>query len=318
MSSEGDVWLGDAARAFAALHPTDDATRAAIAGLLGLSVSAPPAEPVQTQVGDSGRGSAPAITPAVDGTAPAPREETETAHPLDHLPLLTAVSSEAPRVTGWVADDSLPPVNAGHTASIPRYEPLLAPRSILSVVHALLAQDTGDGPIDVAAMVDAVAQRKPLPKIPLERRATLRLGAQLLLDVGDGMEPFLRDEEMLAEQVRRVVGKATPVYYFADCPLRGAGPGSVASWDRYRPPHPRTPVLVVSDFGIGGPPLHPRRSRPKEWARFAQRLADTECPVVGLTPYPPDRWPAGVARHIPLLTWDRGITVGTVITRTRR
>jgi len=43
MSGEGDVWLGDAARAFAALHPTDDATRAAIAVLLGLSVSAPAA-----------------------------------------------------------------------------------------------------------------------------------------------------------------------------------------------------------------------------------------------------------------------------------
>ena len=318
MSSEADVWLGDAARAFAALRPADDATRATIAGLLGLSVSAPATGSVRTQTGDSDRGHAPAITPAADGAPPAPPEDAEIAHSLDDLPLLTAVGREAPGVTGWTAGRSLPRVTAEHIASVPRHEPLFSPRSISSVVHALLAQDTGDGPIDVAAIVDAVARRQPLLDIPHERRATLRFGAQLLLDVGEGMEPFLRDEEVLAEQVRRVVGKATPVYYFADCPLRDVGPDSVASWDHYRPPHPRTPVLVISDFGIGGPPLHPRRSRLEEWARFAQLLADAECPVAGLTPYPPDRWRTGLARHIPLLTWDRGITVGTVITRIHR
>jgi hypothetical protein len=74
-------------------------------------------------------------------------------------------------------------------------------------------------------------------------------------------------------------------------------------------------VLVISDFGIGGPLFHPRRSRLEEWAKFAQLLADAECPVVGLTPYPPNRWPTGLTHYIPLLTWDRGITVGTVITR---
>jgi hypothetical protein len=181
-----------------------------------------------------------------------------------------------------------------------------------------LAQDVGDGPVDIPAMVDAFARRQPIIEIPHEHRGTLRFGAQLLLDVGDAMEPFWRDEEMFAEQVRRVVGKATLVYYFADCPLRNAGPDSVSSWDRYRPPHPRTPVLVISDFGIGGSILHPARSLREEWLRFARLLADAQCPVVGLIPYPPARWPSDLAPEIRLLTWDRGITVGTVITHIRR
>jgi hypothetical protein len=76
-------------------------------------------------------------------------------------------------------------------------------------------------------------------------------------------------------------------------------------------------VLVVSNFGIGGPVLHAQRSRPHEWVKFAQLLAEAGCPVAGLVPYPSLRWPDDVAARIRLLTWDRGTTVGEVFARIR-
>jgi len=316
LSREADTWLADAARAFAALRPGDDATRAAIARLLGL------AAPTATSrlasgpaAGDQGRPSSRTLGPG--GTAGQAPEPAEASRSLDRLPLLEPVGREAADVTSWSPGESMPRVTAEHLAAVPSYDPLFAPRSAVSVIHALLAQDARDGPVDVAALVDTVARLRPIREIPHERRLTLRFGAQLLLDVGEGMEPFARDEEMFADQVQRVTGTATPVGYFADCPLRGTGSGSISSWDRYRPPHAGTPVLVVSDFGIGGPLLYPQRSRLEEWARFAQLLAEAGCPVAGLVPYPPARWPADLARLIPLLTWDRGTTVGAVMARIR-
>jgi hypothetical protein len=315
MGSNADIWLGDAARAFIALRPKDDAARAAIARLLGMAAS-PRLESVRERPTDNQQSSRSTREQAISSEISGARSDTWSSRALDDLPLLTPIRTEPTGLTGWNADE-LPQFKAEHLGRVPRHEPLLAPRSVSAVLHALLAQDVADGPVDVAAIVETVARRQPLPEIPRELHRTLRFGVQLLLDVGEGMEPFLRDEEMLAEQVHRIVGTTTQVAYFADCPLRGTGSDSVSSWDDYRSPHSRTPVLVISDFGIGGPSLRPQRSRPEEWMRFAQLLTDAGCPVAGLLPYPSSRWPVKLARRIPLLTWDRGITVGAAFARMR-
>jgi hypothetical protein len=317
MSLDGDIWVGDLARAFAVLSPEDDASRTAIARLLGLTTRL--LEPAPADAGLPGFGLSRTTTPqqppadAVSGRQASARHSRT----LDSLPLLPQVRAQESGIIGWIGGESLPRVTGEHLAGVLPHEPLLAPRSAFSFLHALLAQNADDGPVDAAVIVDAVARRQPLGGIPHEPRATLRFGAELLLDVGEGMEPFLRDGDLLAEQVRRIGGTATQVTYFADCPLRGAGRGSVSSWDRYAPPHPRTKVLVVSDFGIGGPSPRVQRSRPGEWRAFSRLLADAQCPVAGLVPYPPDRWPASLARWIPLSTWDRGSTMGTVRSRSR-
>jgi hypothetical protein len=313
MSSDTGIWLGDAARAFAALHPADIATRDTIASLLGLATRRPSHKSMVRKTPDSDRnrqikGQSTTEVPTLEA-----RNDAKPSSTANDLPLLTPVRREVADLTGWGPGESLPRVTAEHLGGVPRHESLLAPRSASSIVNTLLARDASDGPVDVAAVVDAVARRRVLRSVPHEPRMTLRFGAQLLLDVGDGMELFIRDEEMLAQQVQRVVGAATHVGYFADCPLRGTGPGSIWTWDRYQPPHPRTSVLVASNFGIGGPLLHPGRSRLKEWMTFARMLADTGCSLVGLVPYPPARWPQDLARRITLVTWDRGTTVGAII-----
>jgi hypothetical protein len=318
MSLDGDIWAGDLARAFAVLRPEDDASRTAIARLLGLTTRL--AEPASADAGLPGPGQSRTTAPQQPAADEVSGEQARARHSrtLDGLPLLPPVRAQESGLIGWIGGASLPRVTGEQLAGALRHEPLLAPRSAFSFLHALLAQNADDGPVDVAAIVDAVARRQPLDGgIPHEPRATLRFGAELLLDVGEGMEPFLRDGDLLAEQVRRIGGTATQVTYFADCPLRGAGRDSVSSWDRYAPPHPRTKVLVVSDFGIGGPSPRARRSQPGEWRAFSRLLADAQCPVAGLVPYPPARWPASLARWIPLSTWDRGSTVGTVRSRSR-
>jgi hypothetical protein len=320
VSRDEEIWVGDLVRALAALRGVQgrrdvgDVTPAAIGRLLGLTprAVAGPEASSSPPLPESRHAPSP-------GPAPGDQAGGDPADALDDVPLLKPAGGQRTAGEGWLPGESLPRVTIAQLGVQPPHMPLLAPRSATSAVRTLLAQQADDGPVDAAALVDAIAGRRPLPRIPREPMTTLRFGAQLLLDAGEGMEPFVRDEELLAEQVRQVAGTATRAAFFADCPLRGAGSGSAGSWDQYTAPPPQTRVLVVSDFGIGGPVLHARRSRPQEWTAFFRLLASAHCSVTGLVPYPPSRWPASIARQIPLVSWDRRSPAGALalsVTRT--
>jgi hypothetical protein len=131
--------------------------------------------------------------------------------------------------------------------------------------------------------------------------------------IGESMQPFSRDEQVLANQVRRIAGvDRTSVLYFANCPVRGAGPGPRWTWRTYSPPKSGTRVLVVSDFGIGGPVLYLERSEEEEWRAFVMTVRRAGCTLIGVVPYPPRRWPHWLTNLLPSVTWDRSTTVARV------
>ena len=106
------------------------------------------------------------------------------------------------------------------------------------------------------------------------------------------MELFARDQEELITRIKSVAGaENVAVNFFTDSPMRGAGPGPRRTWRAYHSPGAGCRILVVSDFGIGGPAFHVRRSRLAEWQDFMIQVSRGGCLAVGLIPYPPDRWP---------------------------
>jgi hypothetical protein len=109
----------------------------------------------------------------------------------------------------------------------------------------------------------------------------------------------------------------TQVVHFRDNPLRGTSSAPFWTWGPYQSPTPGTPVLALTDLGIGGPAVHPDRSTEEEWLTFARQLAESSCPLVVLVPYPERRWPRRLAQEIVLLSWDRATTVGTVARKIR-
>jgi hypothetical protein len=142
---------------------------------------------------------------------------------------------------------------------------------------------------------------------------TLRFGVQVLLDLGTGMELFTRDLHDVVNHVRATVGhEHTEVVYFDNCPVRGAGPGPRWTWREYAPPAPGTRVLILSDLGMGGPNLNPRRSTRVEWECLVRNLAHAQCTAVAFVPFPKQRWPSWAAKLLPLIPWDRQTTAGWV------
>ncbi|MER6160284.1 hypothetical protein ABT147_32815 [Streptomyces sp. NPDC001868] len=320
-----ETWLGDVARAADALGIEDAAGWERVAALLGLGQGAPPDSVEPRPAGDdtavprptampgpgtaAGTGRTAPATPTPRGTSPEPGDvDTRPLVPTAHRP---------PRRTGWAVD----PLPAPRPRSAPAAEadtpphlPLLAPRTTAAVLHAALARVTAEGDLDVERATDHLARGLPLEWIPRRPLPTLRYGVQILADISASMEPFARDVEDVIEQVRSLVGVAgTRVLRFADCPSRGAGPGSRGTWRPYRPPRYGTRVLLLSGLGMIGPAFDPHRSTEQEWRETLFRIRQHGCDAVALVPLRERLWPAWWHSQLRVVAWDRGTTVGRVV-----
>ena len=132
-------------------------------------------------------------------------------------------------------------------------------------MQTLIATKTPEGPLDVPAIVEVLARRQVPERLPREAWPTLRFGVEVLVDTALPMRPFEGDQRQVAGRLRLVAGQQrTSVTYFADVPGRGAGPGPRRTWRPYEPPEQGTCVLVLSDFGLGGPALYAHRGDEKK------------------------------------------------------
>ncbi|HEX7186218.1 MAG TPA: hypothetical protein VF756_30615 [Thermoanaerobaculia bacterium] len=225
--------------------------------------------------------------------------------------------SERRRPPGWL-EDVEPFAEAEGSASVaaPEPEPLLVPLWARGILGAAVATLSEAGPLDVERLVRGVARGMPWRRVPREPWPTLAHGIQVLVDRGDAMLPFAADQEQLVEQVGAVAGRdRLQVLDFEGCPSWGAGTDSQGEWEdyfeRWTPPA-GTPVLALTDLGIGAGAYGSRPVRPAEWRAFAERLRRAGCPLVAFVPYARERWPAGLDRSLRILPWDRGTSARTV------
>jgi hypothetical protein len=309
MTPHGDVGLADLARCLRWLQPDGRAVEA-LAAALGLELPAEllPARPEPPPRDDDGHGDG--EDPDVGGGTDAPLNPPTLAGASiveTGLPRLRPVGpDERTLSTPWRAAQPLEPFDAArHLAQEDGRPPLFDERWTREVLSALLATEHADGRLDEDAAVRRIARGLPLDPLPLVLRRSLRRGAQVLVDVGEGMEPFIDDAWELVRRVQRLVGEGSvTTSAFWDAPLRGVG----AALEDYAAPPPQCPVLAVTDAGIGGPPVRLERSRPDEWLELADQLGERGSPLILVVPYPLERWPGQLRRTLLMVEWDRTTT----------
>ncbi|MFC8668739.1 hypothetical protein [Streptomyces sp. NPDC057199] len=151
-----------------------------------------------------------------------------------------------------------------------------------------------------------------LPRTPVR---TLRFGVQVLVDIGTGMQLFIRDQQELLNRISAIIGRhACDIRYFAGDPRRN---GTGARWT-YKPlaaPARGTRVLILSDFGLHHAGTPTRTVGAHEWQEALTVLHRGGCLPVGLTPIPAPRQPSWLRAMMPLLTWDRTTTAAAAHTR---
>jgi len=302
------ISLADLFTAVAELAPADPDRAREIAALLGLGPvparvtrppepAAPPPEPATPAPGPAPAPAVPATEPrAAPGIVPSQlREVAEPGSPVEDGAWLEAVAPLGPRAPEQARE-------------APAVEPLFEPRWTVGIVFAALATNVA-GRADLARAVEALARGRPLARIPSRPRPSLRRGAQVLVDLGAGMEPFRQDQESFVAALRRTLGaERVDVLQFADCPGRDAGaPG--AGWAAYRAPRSGVPVVLLTDLGLGSVP---GEARPAEWRAFLDEVGAEGSPCVAFVPYPPDRVPRVLRAAVLVVRWDRPTTAGWV------
>ncbi|SDM35464.1 hypothetical protein SAMN04487981_101247 [Streptomyces sp. cf386] len=317
----GEIWLGDVARAARALGARSAEDYARIAALLGMGGL--PAEPPRP-------GPEPARSDAPGWQAPAREEDPERPQPdadpsvfgqsdrpacSETVTVLVPVDERPRSPHRWTTPTLPRPRGRDQAGRRPPHLPLLAPRSTAALLTMVLSRVTHEGELDVERATEELAHARPLTAIPRLPLPTLRHGVQILADTSGAMEPFARDVEDVIGHIRALAGVAgTQVLRFADVPVRGAGPGSRATWQRpYRPPRPGARVLILSDLGAGGPVLNPWRATEQEWRATIDTIRQRGCAPVALVPLPQRYWPRWARGLLPMLSWDRGTTVGMAL-----
>jgi hypothetical protein len=167
--------------------------------------------------------------------------------------------------------------------------------------------------MDLERFIARLSRCQVVRRIPCAPLPTLRRGVHLLVDRSEALIPYAADQTMMQDVIERVVGKdKTTVLNFSGTPLRGAGRGPRDVWPMYRVPPWGTPVVVLTDLGIGRPLLSDERASEEEWRKFAVLLDRGGCFPIALVPYHPDRWPIGLRPLMTIIQWDRDTSAASV------
>jgi len=324
------IWLGDALRAAVALQADPDTTER-IWRLLDLLPAAAPAverpPPVRLASPAPPPSSGPAVPPGRLLMPPPARTVVARAvavpqpAPAD-LPTAPTVEREEAPVPR--APKTLPSLAEVLEPAPPRPRPdpadLFRPDRQRALLTALCSGPAPTGEPDIEAAVEIAARGEPLLTLPAEIRPTTRRGLQLLVDQGEAMLPFARDQEQVRRTITLLAGPdGFEVVQFARTPLDppGAGIGPMWTWRPYRPQLPGQPVLVLSDLGALSPPGD-RPDVEDGWRRFAALLHEAGCPLVALVPAPRRRLSARLRSVIAVVPWDRPTGVRDAAAAARR
>ena len=307
--------LGDLFECFDALQPRNAETERLIARFLHFEEPTDASARLhgawhksQAQLGSTPPPSGkPAREQPTGRTLATPRADTVPAHAT--VATLTGTRPASLQTPHWISAATPMPTSEIGTPAEP--DPLFEPRQTRNIVSAGVATRVEEGSINVRRILDILASLQPLLSLPRHPIGTLRRGAQVLIDLGTGMMPYAADREQLVVALTHVVGHSRiTVRGFRATPLRAleASDDSTA----WRLPARGTPVVLVSDFGIGGGrPLHEQTQR-RDWLEVARTARAAGCPIIGFIPFGPRRWDRAVAKAITLIHWDRSTSVGDV------
>jgi hypothetical protein len=201
-----------------------------------------------------------------------------------------------------------------HSPEVSLYEPpLFNPQWTRAMISTMARIRTRSGPPEIETLVTAAAGRQPMLSLALTVSETAS-GADVLLDAGEHMAIFSREQARLVQMMRRVLGRGmVSSYRFFGSPVRGVE-AAASGLAAYRPARPGWPVIALTDLGIGGGTAAAQLS---EWLEFSRVVRSGGCHLLALVPYPPASWPAELASSMHIIEWGRASNVRTIKTALR-
>lgn len=303
------IGVGDVVRALAELKPRDEASRRAIVRALGFELQDLQGrfEDIDEKEERKWEGEKLPIRERDQEVTVQPGVPVGLRERRFRLNRGTEKASNPPlRLLAPQASVPLPPSGPEDAPPSLPWKPLFNPQWSRAMISTMARIRTPAGPPDVETLVNFAAERKPMFTMPATMLETAS-GVDVLLDIGDNMTVFSRDQESLLELIQRVQGAGcVSVLRFQGSPTRGVMSQLSFELQPYRPPPAGWPVVLLTDLGIGaGISAAPSY----EWRQFAHLVHGAGCQLLALVPYPLARWPTGILSAMDVLQWDRGTSV---------
>ena len=183
------------------------------------------------------------------------------------------------------------------------------PQWTRAMISTMARIRTRNGPPEIDSLVAAAAERQPMLSLALSISETAS-GADVLLDMGEHMAMFSREQARLVQTMRRVLGRGmVSTFRFVGSPVRGVLGQSTSGFEVYRPARQGWPVIVLTDLGIGGGAAAASSS---EWLEFSRLVRAGGCHLLALVPYPAARSSADLASSMHIIEWGRATSVRTI------
>ena len=256
-------------------------------------------------------GSHPAASTAGSASSPAAAPARE----VKRLKILEPVSQEPIVFEQYFAEyaekireaEEIAPATLKAAQARPSYRPLFLERWFQGIFTATLSTQMASREIDFRKLERNVAHGETLAELPFKLRASLVKGVHVLLDHSETMQPFWRDETELIARLRRLLGEALVQHaWFEMDPQRAAAKRLRWRGTVPRKFHQETPVLLVTDFGVGLDAAAARFMDWESWLPIFHLAESSRSRVTALLPSAPALWPAGLNRFVAgALLWDR-------------
>ncbi|HKQ89197.1 MAG TPA: hypothetical protein VJZ77_00840 [Blastocatellia bacterium] len=301
-----EIHLADLIRALQIMKPDEEA-RQKIASMLGLEFAA--AAPTQLP---------PSVTPPKQSgrqeqVKRKPRRSKFMGEMMGGLTVELIEESAAVKVPALVLPEPFQESSEENEPS-PKFFPLLAPIWTRAIITKMLSVDANDGPPDIPKLIEIISHNRPVKQIPRRPLPTLRQGVQALIDGGQGLVPYLRDQMFFLEQLNQLVGAdQVQAWKFIGTPLKYAVSVSPPLLSSYKLPPPGVPLLMLTDLGVAVPPFEVEVATTDEWLAFVRYARQAGYQLLVLTPYHPARYPDTLKNQVRIIQWDRGTSVSTIL-----
>ena len=295
------IGVGDLLRAWCAVGGTPE-TVPTLLRVLGIElVLAEPGEKSTLQPGPAERRPGAAVSAASHSISTPPEEVAgEPAGPTQGQAVtLRRLPPRALTTPTWARDAVLPRPKA-HV--LPSPASLFEPLRERAILAASARSHRAEGPIDIAAVVEAMTRCRPLAVLPRLRIPSLRGGVQLVIDRSPWMAPFAADVDALRRRLIGVIGAA--VEEIRVRAADGAGFELRPAWT----PRRGVPVVIVGDLGRAA--LRSGREAPGVfWADLAHRASAADAEVVAVVPGRRASYDSVIPPGINVVSWDRSTRV---------
>lgn len=297
--------LGDFVRCMRRLAPADDGALAALAAHLGYGYVPSPTAPRPA--------APPPARKAVADEYPASDKHDELRLPPSDAPA-TAPDGRVrqERDPGPVIPVSESPWRERPALDVLPHPGLLKAHLARSIVRTAISARRPLGSLDVDRLLAAITRGRPIRALP-RRLRWWACDTDVLVDTGEGMLPFRRDQASVIDVLCRLIGRSrVEVWHFHGDPtgLLDGDPEDVLPPDRSRA------WLVLSDLGAGDRSVLFDSRWQGAWRRLGQS-SRRAAGVLVLTPYGSDAAVTDPALGLPVVTWDEQ-TRPSQVSRARR